>query len=40
MPRVSKATGGLLPGIDLTKYSDTQHMDDLRHAARLKNAFK
>ena len=40
IPRVSKATGGLLPGIDLTKYSDAQHMDDLHYAARLKSGFK
>ena len=40
MPRVSKASSGLLPGVDLTTYSDTQHMDDLRYAARLKNGFK
>jgi len=27
LPRVSKATGGLLPGIDLTRFSDYQEME-------------
>lgn len=40
MPRVSKATGGLRPGIDLTKYSDIQGMDDLDYAERLKRGFE
>jgi hypothetical protein len=40
MPRVSKATGGLRPGVDLTKYSDIQGMDDLEYAKRLKRGFK
>jgi hypothetical protein len=26
---VSKATGGLLPGVDLTRFSDYQEMEDL-----------
>ena len=37
---VSKATGGLLPGVDITKFSDIQGMDDLEYAARLKSGFK
>ena len=37
---VSKATGGLMPGVDLTKYSDIQGMDDLEYAERLKSGFK
>ena len=37
---VSKATGGLMPGVDITKYSDIQGMDDLEYAERLKNGFK
>jgi len=37
---VSKATGGLLPGADITKYSDIQGMDDLEYAERLRNGFK
>ncbi len=36
---VSKAKGGLMPGIDLTRYSDSQAMDDLESAERLKNGF-
>jgi Ribbon-helix-helix protein, copG family len=31
---ISKATGGLLPGIDL---SDIQHMDDLEYVERMKH---
>ena len=37
---VSKATGGLMPGVDITKYSDIQGMDDLEYAERLKSGFK
>jgi hypothetical protein len=33
---VSKAKGGLLPGVDLTRLSDYQDMEDLEYAARLK----
>ncbi len=40
MPRVSKATGGLLPGVDITKFSDIQEQDDLEYAERLKRGFK
>ena len=40
MPRVSKAKGGLLPGVDITKFSDIQGMDDLEYAERLRNGFK
>jgi predicted transcriptional regulator len=40
MPRVSKAKGGLLPGIDITKFSDIQGMDDLEYVERLKSGFK
>jgi uncharacterized protein (DUF433 family) len=38
--RVSSATGGLLPGVDITKFSDIQGMDDLEYAERLKSGFK
>jgi hypothetical protein len=34
---VSKATGGLKPGIDLTRFSDIQHMDDLEYVERMKH---
>ena len=40
LPRVSTATGGLLPGVDITKFSDIQGMDDLEYAERLKRGFK
>jgi hypothetical protein len=40
MPRVSTATGGLLPGIDLTKFSNYQEMEDLEYIERLKQGFK
>ena len=29
MPRVSKATGGLMPGVDLTSFAGLQEIDDL-----------
>jgi hypothetical protein len=35
-PPVSKATGGLLPGIDLTRFSDYQEMEDLEYIEHLK----
>ncbi len=34
-PRVSTATGGLMPGIDLADTAALQEMDDLDTAARL-----
>ena len=40
MPRVSTATGGLLPGVDLTKFSNYQEMEDLEYIERLKQGFK
>jgi hypothetical protein len=36
MPRVSKAKGGLLPGVDLTSFSAIQEVDDLEYAERMK----
>jgi hypothetical protein len=36
MPRVSTATGGLMPGIDLNDSARLQEMDDLETARRLK----
>jgi hypothetical protein len=36
MPRVSKATGGLMPGVDLTRFSTIQEMDDLEYVERMK----
>jgi len=37
---VSTATGGLLPGVDITKFSDIQGMDDLEYAERMRRGFK
>jgi hypothetical protein len=37
VPRVSTATGGLMPGVDLTHSSALQEAEDLEYAARLKN---
>jgi hypothetical protein len=37
LPRISKATGGLMPGIDLTRFSDIQEMDDLEYVERMKH---
>jgi hypothetical protein len=34
---VSKATGGLLPGVDLTRFSDYQEMEDLEYVERMKH---
>jgi hypothetical protein len=33
---VSKATGGLLPGIDLRRFADCQDREDLEHIERMK----
>jgi hypothetical protein len=37
LPRISKATGGLLPGVDLTKFSDYQEMEDREYVERMKH---
>jgi hypothetical protein len=37
LPRVSKATGGLMPGVDVTRISDYQEMEDLEYIERLKH---
>jgi hypothetical protein len=36
-PRISKATGGPIPGIELTDLSELQEIDDLDYIRRLKN---
>lgn len=36
MPRVSKATGGLMPGIDLDDMSSFQEMEDLEYVRRVR----
>jgi hypothetical protein len=33
---VSKKTGGLRPGVDLTRFADYQEMEDLEYIERLK----
>jgi hypothetical protein len=38
MPPVSKATGGPMPGIDLTDLSALQEMDDLEYVERMKRS--
>ena len=37
LPRISKATGGLRPGVDLTRFSDYQEMEDLEYVERMKH---
>jgi hypothetical protein len=37
---ISKATGGLVPGIDLSNSAAIQEMDDLEYAERLKKGFR
>jgi hypothetical protein len=34
---VSKATGGLMPGVDLTRFSDYQEIEDLEYIERMKH---
>ena len=36
-PRISKATGGPMPGIELTDLSELQEIDDLEYIRRMKN---
>ena len=36
LPRTSKAKGGLRPGVDLTKFSDYQEIEDLEYLERMK----
>jgi hypothetical protein len=37
LPRVSKATGGLMPGVDLTRMADVYEMEDLEYVERMKH---
>jgi hypothetical protein len=37
LPRISKATGGPMPGIDITDGSALQEMDDLEYIERMKH---
>jgi hypothetical protein len=36
IPPVSKATGGLMPGLDLTDFSALQEIEDLEYVERMK----
>jgi hypothetical protein len=36
LPPVSKATGGLMPGVDLTDFSALQEIEDLENVERMK----
>jgi hypothetical protein len=38
MPRISTASGGVMPGIDLTDSATLQQMDDLDGIERMKRA--
>ena len=40
LPRVSAATGGLRPGVNLDKFSDYQEMEDLEYVEKLKRGFQ
>ena len=40
LPPVGKETGGLLPGVDLTKFSNYQELEDLEYIERLNRGFK
>lgn len=36
LPPVSKATGGPMPGVDITRFSAIQELDDLDYVERMK----
>jgi hypothetical protein len=40
LPRVSKATGGPMPGVDYRSLAALQEMDDLEYVERMKKHFK
>ena len=40
LPRCSDATGGPLPGIDISNSAALQEMEDLEYVERLKSGFK
>jgi hypothetical protein len=37
LPPVSKATGGLMPDVELTSFSAVQEIDDLEYVERMKH---
>lgn len=40
LPRISKATGGFYPGIDISNNAAIQEMEDLEYIERLNRGFK
>jgi len=40
LPRVSTATGGPVPGIDLSDFSSLQEMEDIEYIERMMKGFK
>ena len=40
LPRVSSATGGFYPGIDISNNASIQEMEDIEYIERLKRGFK
>lgn len=40
LPPVSKAKGGLMPGIDISNNAALQEMDDLEYVERMNKGFK
>jgi hypothetical protein len=37
LPRISKSSGGLMPGVDLTRMADIYEMEDLEYGERMKH---
>ena len=37
MPPIGKETGGLLPGVDITKFSALEELDDIERYGQIKN---
>jgi hypothetical protein len=37
LPRVSKATGGPMPGLEFASFSELQELDDLEYVERMKH---
>jgi len=40
LPRISKATGGMRPGLEGMTYSQLEELEDLEYIERLKRGFK
>lgn len=39
-PRISKASGGMRPGMENLTFSQLQELDDLEYVARMKSGFR